>query len=177
MRIFISVIAAVWATTPVLAEGHSHKMHQKHQAQKMHRMATESIIVKHPWARKSVGRNGAVYLTITNQSGSDDKLTDVVSKIAKKVELHTHKMDGNILRMRPLDYVHLSPGGTVTLKPGGHHVMLMGLNKKLREGDRFPLILVFEKAGKQTVQVIVKSLGYMGGQKHPKAHHDHKKKH
>src|SRR3546814_11454455 len=68
-------------------------------------------------------------------------------------------MDGNAMRMRPVDGVPLPAGGMAELQPGGYHVMLIGLKHALKQGEHFPLTLTFEKAGTVTIEVPVLSPG------------------
>jgi copper(I)-binding protein len=75
------------------------------------------------------------------------------------VELHEMKMEGNVMRKREVSAVELPAGKAVELKPGGLHIMLMGLKAPLKEGDKFPLRLKFEKAGEVTVTVNVEAAG------------------
>src|ERR1051326_1551640 len=79
------------------------------------------------WARATPGKaeNGAVYLTLEAPSG--DRLTGLSTPVAKKAELHSMTMEGGIMKMRPLAGLDLPAGQTVTLKPGGDHIMLVGL--------------------------------------------------
>lgn len=104
-----------------------------------------------------VGKTGAIFLMIHNNENADDRLVDVRSDVAQKVEIHTHKDDGNgVMQM-----IHLSdglplPGGEMhELQRGADHVMLMGLTRDLKDGDTFPLTLVFENAPEMTVEVTV----------------------
>ena len=139
-----------------------------------------TITVAKAWARASVGRNGAAYFTVLNKGKADVKLIGVTADVAVRVGLHTHKMDGDIMRMRPLENIVVPAGASVTLKSGGHHVMLMGLTRKLKEGDAFPLTVLFEKAGKMQVSVKVGKVGAagpMGGMKRMDGHGGHKMKH
>ena len=124
------------------------------------------IQVKDAWARATPGKaeNGAAYLTIV--SPMPDRLTGVSTPIAKQAELHTMSMEGGVMKMRPLAGVDLSPGEPATLKPGGAHIMLMGLNQPLKPGDTFPLTLSFEKAGQREVTVAVEKPGAMGPDGH-----------
>jgi copper(I)-binding protein len=71
------------------------------------------------------------------------------------VEVHEMAMEGSVMKMRQIQALDLPAGKTVELKPGGHHVMLMGLTQAMPAGSKLPLSLVFEdKAGKrQTVEV------------------------
>ena len=106
------------------------------------------IKITHPWARATAGQavNGAVYVSFDNQGKEADRLLSAASPIAEKVELHTHLMEEGVMKMRPVPAIDLPAGATVTLKPGGLHIMLFGLKAPLVEGTRFPLTLVFEKA-------------------------------
>jgi hypothetical protein len=114
------------------------------------------------WAGATPGKaeNGAAYVTI--QSPTADRLVSASTPVAKKAELHTMSMQGMVMKMRPISGVDIPAGQPVSLKPGGEHIMLMGLNQPLREGQSFPLTLDFEKAGPRTVTVIVEKPGAKG---------------
>jgi len=106
---------------------------------------------------------GGGFLTITNGGDEDDRLVAASSPIAGRVEIHEMKMDGDVMRMRPLaDGLPIPAGQTVVLKPGGYHLMLMELTDALTEGDSFELSLTFEKAGEVAVTVDIGPRG-MGG--------------
>lgn len=130
-----------------------------------HEVKFADFTIEHPWARASAGpaRNSAAFMTIRNTGGTD-RLIAAAGEVAERVELHTHIMDGDIMRMRQVEAVEVPAGGTATLQPGSIHVMLIGLTEPLKEGDRFPLTLTFEKAGKVTVEVAVEAVGSMGPQ-------------
>lgn len=124
---------------------------------------TGSVEVKNAWARATPGKadNSAAYFTI--ESPAADRLTGVSTPAAQKAELHTMTMDGGVMKMRPLaGGIEVPAGQSVTLKPGGIHVMLMGLKEPLKAGEHFPLTLSFEKAGKREVTVSVEKPGAMG---------------
>lgn len=112
-------------------------------------------------AAPMAGGNGAAFFTIRNHGG-DDRLLGAEADISKSVELHTHIKDGEVFRMRKVDAIAVPMHGTVDLKPGGDHVMFMGLKEPVKEGLKVPLILVFEKAGKIAVEVPVLAAGAMG---------------
>jgi copper(I)-binding protein len=73
--------------------------------------------------------------------------------------LHTHLHENGVMKMRPIDGIVIPAHGMAELKPGGDHVMLMGLKAPLKMGDHFPLVLVLEKAGKIPVMVKVGPVG------------------
>lgn len=106
------------------------------------------------WARASVSTAGAAYLTITNTGTADDVLTGASTGIAGRAELHQHLMDGGVMRMRPVEGGVVIPAGqTVVLKPGGLHVMLMGLTEPFDQGKIFALTLTFKTAGTVAIEV------------------------
>src|SRR3546814_17807648 len=86
-------------------------------------------------------------MLLNNSVKADDKLSKAASPVAEHVEIHEHVMDGNAMRMRPVDGVPLPAGGMAELQPGGYHVMLIGLKHTLTPGAPFPLTLTFGKAG------------------------------
>ena len=118
------------------------------------------ISVTDAWARPTIGkgRTTAAYLTITNKGTTDDVLKAVKSPSAERVELHETKMTGEgVMQMRPLDDgLSIPAGGTAKLKPGGTHVMVMGLQATLAEGGDLPLTLEFAEAGSVDVVVPVR---------------------
>ena len=115
--------------------------------------------VNNAWARATAGKadTGVAYVAI--QSPTADRLVSLSTPVAKKAELHTMSMQGMVMKMRPLPGLDIPARQPVTLKPGGDHIMLMGLNQPLRAGQTFPLTLDFEKAGSRTVTVTVEKAG------------------
>ena len=112
-------------------------------------------------ASPKMAGTGAGFLTIKNATGQDDKLVGAETDVSKTAELHTHVKDGEVMRMRQVQSIALPANGMAELKPGGDHIMFMGLQKQLKEGDKVPLTLVFEKAGKKTVEMPVLGVGAM----------------
>ena len=123
---------------------------------------TNQLEVSNAWARATPAKaeNGIAFLTI--RSPTPDRLISVSSPVAKKAELNTMEMAGMVMKMRPIASLDIPAGQPVTLKPGGDHVMLLGLNGPLREGQSFPLTLTFEKAGTRDVTVVVEKPGASG---------------
>lgn len=122
------------------------------------------VSVTQPWARATPapGGAGAAFMTITNTGGEADTLTKAASPVANIVELHTHTMDGGVMRMSPVPAIEVPANGAATLAPGGLHVMMIGLKAPLKEGGSFPLTLTFSHAGDVTVTVPVLAPGAMG---------------
>ena len=124
---------------------------------------TNQLEVSNAWARATPGKaeNGAAYVTIV--SPTPDRLLSASSPAAKKAELHTMEMAGMVMKMRPIAGLDIPAGQPVALKPSGEHIMLIGLQQPLREGQSFTLTLNFEKAGARTVSVAVEKAGAMSG--------------
>jgi hypothetical protein len=101
-------------------------------------------------------------MTIENTTATVDRLVSATSPAARVVELHTHIMDGGVMRMRPVTAIEVNPGEPAVLRPGGLHVMLIDLTGALQAGQTIPLTLRFEKAGEVTVQVPVRPAGAAG---------------
>ncbi|MCL6608991.1 MAG: copper chaperone PCu(A)C [Geminicoccaceae bacterium] len=116
-----------------------------------------------PWARATApGQgNGAAYLTIRNH-GEADRIVRAEAAVSRKVELHTHEIDARgVARMIEVPAIELPAHATTELKPGGLHVMFIGLHQPLEPGKRFPLKLVLEKAGEVTLEVEVRRVAGM----------------
>ncbi len=126
--------------------------------------AVGGLTISNPWARASTGgsRPGVAYLTIANRGGADS-LIKASSPVAGRVELHRIIHDGDRARMGAIEKIRLPKGKSVELKPGGLHIMLMGLKQQLKEGETFPLSLYFAEAGKVDVTVRIMGAGAMGG--------------
>ncbi|MFV3129429.1 copper chaperone PCu(A)C [Niveispirillum sp. KHB5.9] len=126
--------------------------------------AQAEISVTSPFSRASApaARAGAAFLTVSIDAGTD-KLVGASSPVAEKAELHSHMMENGIARMRPVEGgIAVTAGTPVELKPGGLHIMLIGLKAPLKQGESFPLTLKFEKAGDVAVTVAVQGPGAMG---------------
>lgn len=117
-----------------------------------------SLTIVDIWSRATTGKTGVVYLTIRND-GDADRLVAASTNAAGKAQIHTTTRDGDIVRMRPVDGVDIPDHTKVVFKPGGLHVMLMGLKAPLVAGSSLPLKLRFEKAGEVTVAVTVRPPG------------------
>jgi uncharacterized protein YcnI/copper(I)-binding protein len=108
---------------------------------------------------------GGGYVTIKNGGDSDDKLIGVESSVAGRAEIHEMAMVNDVMKMRKLDEGIVIPAGqTVELKPGGLHMMFFDVKKPFAEGDKVPVTLIFEKAGK--VDVILSAGAAKGGGDH-----------
>ena len=120
----------------------------------------DQVIVKDPYVRAvPPGQpNSASFMSLHNSDDKDHALVGAESPVAKVVELHTHTMQDGMMRMRPVAKVDLPAGERVSLKPGGLHVMLIGLKQKLVPGEDVPVTLVFEDGSKATLSAPVRKL-------------------
>ena len=136
-----------------------------------HSFKLGNIDIGHPYARVTVAGQpiGGGFLKLNNRGG-DDKLLSATAAVSASVEMHTMNMDGDVMRMRQVDAIPLPAGKTVELKPGGYHLMFVGLKAPLKAGEKFPLKLKFEKAGEIEVIVNVEASGAAAG---PAAAHVH----
>lgn len=120
------------------------------------------LVISQAWSRATPGgaKVAGGYLTIENKGTAPDRLIGGTADIAGKVEIHVMSMDKGVMKMHALDKgLAIEPGKTVKLAPGGYHVMLEELKGPLKQGDKVPVALQFEKAGKVTVTFDVESVG------------------
>ncbi len=111
------------------------------------------------WTRATPGPTAAVYLDLRNEGSGSDRLLAAASPAAERIELHEHRHAGGVMSMAQLPAVELPPAETVQLRPGGIHLMLLGLKHPLRPGDRLPLTLTFEQGGEVTVEAVTGTAG------------------
>ena len=96
---------------------------------------------------------GAVFMVLKNKGGEADRLVGGQTDVAKVVEIHETVMEGEVMKMQMLaNGLEVPAKGEVLLKPGGYHVMLIGMTRDLKVGDTFSLDLQFEKSGTITVE-------------------------
>jgi copper(I)-binding protein len=94
-------------------------------------------------------------MTIVNDGRESDWITAASCDAAAKVEFHTMTDEGGAMQMRPMDDVVIPPGAALAFQPGGDHVMLIGLTKPLRAGDKVTLKLTFDRHGEITIPIVV----------------------
>lgn len=146
MKLISTVVGIALSVASLLTHAHSFKLGE--------------ITIGHPYSRTTAAgqASGGGYLKLENK-GADDKLLSASADVAASVELHSMSMEGDVMRMRQIDNIALPQGKTVELKPGGLHLMLVGLKAPLKNGDKFAMKLKFEKAGEVTVTVNVEAGG------------------
>lgn len=123
------------------------------------------LVLDQAWARATPGgaKVGGGYLTIQNRGATPDKLIGGSSSAAAEVEVHEMTMKGGVMTMRPVkNGLSIPPGKSITFSPGGYHVMFLELKNPLKKGDKVPVTLTFEKAGKVNVTFEIQGIGAMG---------------
>lgn len=127
--------------------------------------AWADVKIENAWSRATPpgAKIGAGYMTIRNASSSADRLVGASSPAAQKVETHVTIREGDVSRMRPVEGYAIPANGVFELKPGGAHLMLINLKAPLKEGDKVPLVLKFERSGEVKVELQVRALGASGG--------------
>jgi copper(I)-binding protein len=121
-----------------------------------------TLQIVQPWTRATPGgaQAGGGFMKLVNGGGTADRLISARSAAADRVEIHEMRMEGSIMRMRELEKgLELPAGATVELKPGGYHIMFMGLKAPFAQDARVPITLVFEKAGTVDVEMVVQARG------------------
>ena len=123
------------------------------------------LVISQPWTRATPGgaKTGGGFLTIENKGTAPDKLIGASADGAGKIEVHEMVMNEGVMKMRPVEGgLAIDPGKTVKLAPGGLHLMMTDLKSPLKQGDKMPVTLEFEKAGKVAVTLDVQGVGAPG---------------
>jgi periplasmic copper chaperone A len=132
-----------------------------------------ALTISEGWARESIGpaRTAAGYLQLQNDGDETLSVTGASSTAARHVALHQTIRDGDVMRMRPVAALEIAPGETITLKPGGHHLMFTRVHEPFRQGMEVDVTLTLSDGRSVALVVPVRSLGARGDQK--TGHHDH----
>ena len=132
-----------------------------------HEYKAGDLEIGHPYAIETPAgaKSGAGYLSISNAGSGPDRLLRVEADFPM-VQVHTTETDAaGVARMSAVEGLVIPPGQTVTLAPGGMHVMFMGLTAPWTEGEKIPATLVFERAGAVEVTFYVQARGE-GAERH-----------
>jgi len=151
--LIIAAVFAVCAAMPAQAED----------------VTVGALKISAPWARATPkgASVGGGYMTIANIGSEPDRLLGGSSAIAQEVQVHEMTMDNGVMKMRPVaGGLEIKPGQTVTLKPGGYHMMFMRLTHQLKQGEHFKVTLDFAKAGKVDVDFTTEGIAAQSGGGH-----------
>ncbi len=123
------------------------------------RRTSVGIKVEDPWIREppAGADTAALYMKIINKGDVSEYLVSVETNISEKNKIHrTHVTSDGISHMEAISKLEIPPSRELVLKPGGIHVMLLGLKKEIKSGDEAEVILTFENLGDILVKVPVK---------------------
>ena len=135
-------------------------------------VSVEELQFTDPWIRGSVPgqKNGAGYLVIENAASQPTALISAQSDRADRIELHTIVREDGVAKMREVQQIDIPASGSVTLQPGGYHVMFIGLTQPFKEGEVITVELDLAGGEKANVDFTVKSPMHMGGQQMKHSH-------
>lgn len=143
----------------IVADAGGHGDHDTHGAHSgMAGYSAGELTISYPFSRATLPNAPVAggFFTVTNNGAEDDRLIGASSAVADHLEVHEMAMDGDVMRMRELkDGLPIPAGETVELKPGGYHIMFMGLNQPLVEGETVKVTLTFEKAGEVEIELSI----------------------
>ena len=118
--------------------------------------APPGLQVTDAWSRPAVaGTNGVGYMTLVNTGAAAETLVEVASPLAGRIEMHSASMSGGVMSMQKQDRVVVPAGGQVAFAPGAYHLMLIGLTRTLKPGDKAPVTLTFASGAKLKVAFTV----------------------
>ncbi|MCX5579565.1 copper chaperone PCu(A)C [Kaistia terrae] len=147
-RIALSLLFAASLAAPALAD-----------------VTAGPLVISEAWARATPpgARVGGGYLAVKNTGAEPDTLVSVASPVSEKTELHLMKTKDGVMTMRPAtDGVEIPAGATLTLEPGGYHVMFIRPKAPFVQGETVPLTLTFAKAGAVEVELSIAPMGAPG---------------
>lgn len=126
----------------------------------LHAQSKGDLEIEKPWARATApgAAVGGGYLVIRNKGAAGDRLVGVSSPVSARVEIHEMAMEKDTMRMREVKGVDVPAKKSVEFKPGGYHLMLIELKAPLKQGDKVPVTLRFEKTGEVKTELVVESL-------------------
>ncbi|WP_296736089.1 copper chaperone PCu(A)C [Mesorhizobium sp.] len=130
-----------------------------------HEFKVGDLEIGHPWSRATPpgAKVAGGYFTVTNKGSAPDRLLSISSDISEKAELHEMGVKDGVMTMRPVTGgLEIPAGGKAELKPGGYHLMFVGLKRQPKQGEKFSATLTFEKAGAVTVDFAVEGMGETG---------------
>ena len=122
--------------------------------------AKNPIVISQAQARASVGKmpNSAAFLQIENRGKNDDALLSASSPAAERVEIHSMNREGDVMKMRAVDSLVIKAGEKIAMQSGhGYHLMLMGLTRPLKAGEKLPIDLEVESSDKSIAKIKVEA--------------------
>ncbi len=123
--------------------------------------AWAQVTVEQPWSRATPpgAKIGVGFLRLKNAGAAAERVVGASTPAAARVEMHVTTRDGDVMKMRQVESFDIPAGGSFELKPGGAHLMLMGLRRPLAKGERVPLTLKLQSGGTLEIELNVAALG------------------
>lgn len=118
----------------------------------------DKITIKEAWIPEGPpsAKTSAAFMVIENHTGKEVALVAAKTEAARVTELHKMEMRNEMMEMRKIDRIPIPANGKAELKSGGLHLMLIGLTKPLKEGDKVSITLQFTDSIEKTIQVPVR---------------------
>ncbi len=123
-----------------------------------HDFTVGSIEINHPWSRPTPPSAPVAggYMKLTNTGSETDRLVQVTSPIAKRAEIHRSLVENGVASMRPVEGgLAVEAGGTIDFEAEKLHIMFIAPDRQLKDGEKFPVTLVFENAGSIEIDFVV----------------------
>jgi hypothetical protein len=121
-----------------------------------------SIHISQPWSRATPkgAASGAGYMTVTNKGAIPERVNCVSDDASAQCQIHSMTMEGGVMKMRPVEGgLEIKPGESVSLKPGGYHMMFLSLKHPLEQGQTVKVTLKFDHAGTIDLDYPVLAIG------------------
>lgn len=125
------------------------------------------LVISDPWARavSEAAPECGGFFVVANKGETADRLVSASSKVAERIEIHAIRVVGGDIKMRPLaDGLRIPPDITLTLKPRGYHLLMLGMTVPLAVGAALPVTLVFDEAGSVDVELVIRANGLVGNE-------------
>jgi len=134
-----------------------------------HEYVLGGLRIVHPWTHATPpgATTGVAYMRLVNTGSVPMRLTGATTPVAQRVEIHEMSVAGGVMRMRRVPSLDIGAAATVELKPGGIHLMLVGLNRALQQEDMIPLTLAFANGATVSIDLYAEAIGVGPG------HHNH----
>ena len=116
------------------------------------------VVIRDGWVQEGPPSQTitAAFMVIENHTGAAISLQSASTDIAQVVELHKMELKDGMMKMHKVELIEIPAGGSVELKPGGYHLMVIGLKKTLKDGDKVTIALQFSADIRKTITIPVR---------------------
>lgn len=122
--------------------------------------AADTVSIEGAWTRATPpgAVNSATYAQLVNSGTEDRTIVSATTDAAEKVELHTVIAEDNMMKMRQVPYINIPAGSMTELKPGGLHIMFLGINEQLKDGGQVTVEVEFANGDKMSFDSPIKKM-------------------